>query len=176
MMRCRTGWIGVLSVVALAACAKSGEPAPDSVATAAAVVVPDAAADESAIRAGDAEWFKAYNAHDVDGVVALYAEDAVLAIPGAQRAQGSTAIRAALQKDIQATTQAGYTIVEGASHEVAVSGDLAYVSNTFAVKDKTGKTVDTGKYLTVLGRRDGKWLIVRDIWNTDSPPAPAQGT
>jgi ketosteroid isomerase-like protein len=29
---------------------------------------------------------------------------------------------------------------------------------------------DTGKYLSVSKKKDGKWLYVRDAWNSDSPP------
>ena len=27
--------------------------------------------------------------------------------------------------------------------------------------------------LTVYKKSDGKWLIIRDTWNADAPPAPA---
>jgi hypothetical protein len=32
--------------------------------------------------------------------------------------------------------------------------------------------VDTGKSLSVARKRDGKWLMIRDTWNSDRPPAP----
>jgi hypothetical protein len=66
---------------------------------------------------------------------------------------------------------AGLKNNQGASPEFGVSGDLGWEWNTFTVTDQTGATVDTGKYVTVYARRDGKWLIVRDIWNSDMPPA-----
>jgi len=56
--------------------------------------------------------------------------------------------------------------------EVGVSGDLAWIWNTFTVTDKAGATVDAGKYLTLAERKDGKWHIIRDIWNSDNSPAP----
>ena len=55
--------------------------------------------------------------------------------------------------------------------QVAASGDLAYESNTFTITDKAGKKIDSGKYVTVFARKDGKWVIVRDIWNSDAGPA-----
>jgi len=33
--------------------------------------------------------------------------------------------------------------------------------------------VDAGKYLTVFQRRDEKWMIIRDTWNSDTAPAAA---
>jgi hypothetical protein len=42
------------------------------------------------------------------------------------------------------------------------------------VKDKAGKVVETGKYLSVSMKKGGKWLYVRDTWNADSAPAPTE--
>jgi hypothetical protein len=37
--------------------------------------------------------------------------------------------------------------------------------------------VDAGKYITVFQRKDGKWVIIRDTWNSDgAPAAPAAPT
>jgi len=42
------------------------------------------------------------------------------------------------------------------------------------VKDKAGKVVEAGKYLSVSMKKGGKWLYLRDTWNADGvPPAPA---
>lgn len=48
------------------------------------------------------------------------------------------------------------------------------------MKDKAGKVVETGKYLSVSKKVGGKWLYVRDTWNGDgasvaaASPAPAK--
>ena len=148
-------------LVVLGGCAKETPPAADP------------AADEAAIRAVNPAWFEAFNAGDVEGVVALYADDAVLSAPGVPAARGTAAIREAFTKDMAAMAAAGLTNKHGADAQFSVSGDLAWEWNTFSVIDSSGATVDTGKYLTVYGRRDGKWLIVGDIWNTDTAPAAA---
>ena len=54
-----------------------------------------------------------------------------------------------------------------------VSGDLAYESGSASVVDASGATVATAKYIGVFNKIDGKWLLVRDTWNMDAPPAPA---
>jgi len=42
------------------------------------------------------------------------------------------------------------------------------------VVDKANKPVETGKFLEVWERKNGKWRITRDIWNTNgATPAPA---
>lgn len=158
MLSFRNLAIAATGLVALAGCARTAPPV-------------DTAADEAAIRAMNPAWFTAYNAGDADGVAALYADDAVLNIPGAPAARGRAAIREALAKDIAATAAAGLTNNQGPSPEFGVSGDLGWEWNTFTITDQSGATIDTGKYVTVYGKKDGKWLIIRDIWNSDAPPA-----
>ena len=136
----------------------------------------DTAADEAALRAADSAWFAAVNGGDVNGVTALYAEDAVVNVPGAPPARGSASIREVLAKDIENASKGGVKLVPGPTAEIGVSGDLGWIWNTFTVTDKTGATVDAGKYLTLAERRDGKWRIIRDIWNSDTSPAPAAAT
>ena len=152
--------IAALSLFALVGCATSTPPAADP------------AADEAAIRAMGPAWFKAYNAGDVDGVAAQYADDGVVNVPGAAAARGRAAIRESLAKDIAATSAGGLTLTPATTSEIGVSGDLGWEWNTFTVTDKSGATLDAGKYVTVYGRKDGKWLIIRDIWNSDTPPTP----
>lgn len=159
--------IAVLTVCCLALFALncSQKPAPDT-----------RAADEATIRTINPAWFKAYNAGDVSGIVALYAEDAVLNPPGAPAARGHAAMREYLTKDIAASAAAGMTFNGSTTTDAGVSGDLGWEWGTFTVTDKSGATVDTGKYVTVYGRKDGKWLIIRDIWNSDAAvqPPPAK--
>jgi uncharacterized protein (TIGR02246 family) len=132
----------------------------------------DRAADEAALRATDSAWFTAINAGDVDGVAALYAEDAVVSVPGAPAARGSAGVRGVLGKDIENASKGGIKLVPGPNPEVGVSGDLGWIWNTFTVTDKAGATVDAGKYLTVAERRERNWRIIRDMWNSDNSPAP----
>jgi uncharacterized protein (TIGR02246 family) len=127
------------------------------------------AADEAAIRAINPAWFKSYNAGDVEGVVALYAEDAVVNAPGSPAVRGQAAIREYLNKYIAATASAGVASNGGPTTDVGVSGDLGWEWGTFTVTNKSGATVDRGKYVTVCAKRDGKWFIIRDIWNSDGP-------
>jgi len=35
-----------------------------------------------------------------------------------------------------------------------------------------GAVVETGKFLSVSRKKDGKWLYIRDTWNADAPLAP----
>jgi len=131
----------------------------------------DPAKDVAAMHAVDQAWAKAYNAGDVDTIAGLYDENAVLLPPGAPGAKGRAAIRAFLAKDIAASAKDGVTFTLGAKPEGGVSGDMGWVSGTYVVKDKAGRVIDAGKYLSVSRKKGGKWLYVRDTWNSDGPPA-----
>ena len=140
----------------------------------AAAFAAEASKDEAAIRAINPAWVKAYNAVDAKAISGLYAEQAVLLPPGAPAAKGNAAIRAYLAKDMAESAKAGVTFSIDAKTDVGVSGDLGWESGTYAVKAKSGASVEVGKYLTVYKKSGGKWLIIRDTWNSDaSTPPPA---
>jgi uncharacterized protein (TIGR02246 family) len=135
--------------------------------------VPNTAADSSAIRSSQDAWYKAYNAGDGAAVAALYAADAVVMAPNVPASRGISAIRDYYAKTSPEFQAAGLTAVEGPIGDVGISGDLAWQETTYTVTDKSGATVETGKVLTVMQRRDGKWMIIRDTWNSDAAPTTA---
>jgi len=125
------------------------------------------AADIETIKGVNPIWFKSYNSGDVNAIVALYADDAVLNPPGAPPARGHSGIREFLTKDIESSKTAGVTLNGNTAKDVGVSDKLGWEWGTFTVKDKSGADIDQGKYVTVYEKKDGKWLIIRDIWNSD---------
>jgi uncharacterized protein (TIGR02246 family) len=139
-------------------------------------VAADPPAEVAAIHAVDQAWVKAYNSGDVDTVVSLYAEDAVLLPPGAPQANGRAAIRTYFEQDIAAAAKGGIKVSLGAKADGGASGHMGWSSGTYVAKDKSGHVVESGKYLSVSKKIDGKWLYVRDTWNSDGTPAspPAQ--
>ena len=132
----------LLASLVLAVTAGCGQPA-STTQTPAAV-----AADEAAIRAGTVLWTDAYNAGEVDKIVALYTEDAVVMPSNAPALIGHAAIKDFLTKDAAAVKAAGLTAKDGVG-DVGISGDLAWHAGTSSVIDAGGKTVETGKYIEV---------------------------
>lgn len=132
----------------------------------------DTDAEAQAIRAGTDAWDDAYNAGDTAALAAAYAEDAVLLPPNAPAVSGRTAIGDFLTADGANTRGAGLKFAIASDSTVGVSGDLAYEAGTFSVNDASGATVATGKFIGVFNKKDDKWLLVRDTWNMDAPPAP----
>jgi uncharacterized protein (TIGR02246 family) len=130
----------------------------------------DPASEVAAIHAVDDVWVKAFNGRDADTMAAQYDEHAVLLPPGAPAAHGRAAIRAFFAKMMPEAAKEGLAFSLGATPAGGAHGDMGWSSGSYVLKDKTGKVIDTGKYLSVSKKKDGKWLYVRDTWNSDGPP------
>jgi ketosteroid isomerase-like protein len=135
------------------------------------LAVADPAAEVAAIHAVDDVWVKAFNSRDVDTMAAQYDENAVLLPPDAPAAHGQAAIRTFFANMMPMATKDGLEFTLGAKPAGGVHGDMGWSSGSYVLKDKTGHVVDTGKYLSVSKKKDGKWLYLRDTWNSDGPPA-----
>ncbi len=153
--------IVAVGLIALAGCQK------------AAVV--DTAAIETELKNGVRTWLASYNAGDADAIAARYADDAVVMSPGARAATGREAIRAMIAEQSAAAKAAGITLspLEGDTVGVSAAGDMAWHSGGYTVSDASGAVIDSGNYMEVQKNIDGKWMIIRDIWNSDRPPAAA---
>ncbi|HEX6222291.1 MAG TPA: nuclear transport factor 2 family protein [Acidimicrobiia bacterium] len=107
------------------------------------------------------EFESAFNAGDMDGLLALYEPDAALiAQPGAL-AEGPDEIKPALQ----AFLDLGGTITLDTKVVVTV-GDLAYMSNRWSLTGTgpDGEPLDMGAVTAEVARRqaDGSWVYVID--------------
>ncbi|GAA2486791.1 YybH family protein [Terrabacter carboxydivorans] len=91
-------------------------------------------------------------AGDVDGLVGLYAADAVVSLPRGREAAGSAAIREAFAAALAAGVLGGDEAA--VSSRAVVTGDLAMTTSTTA----------DGRVRTQVARRtaDGRWVWVRD--------------
>jgi uncharacterized protein (TIGR02246 family) len=160
MVNLRQAAVLAAGFAVLGGCARSEAP------------VADTAADQAAMRAGTAAWVAAFNAGDVDKIVALYTEDAVVMPPDSVSLTGHEAIRKYSVASTAESKAAGMSFALDAEASGAC-GDLGWHSGTFHVTDAKGGSAGTGKYAEVWRRSGGKWLIIRDIWNMDPAPAAA---
>jgi ketosteroid isomerase-like protein len=127
---------------------------------------------EDGFKAATKQWIADYNAGKVDAIVDAYADDAVMMPPDAPAATGHGAMRDFLKKDIAGSKVAGITLRID-TDSAGSSGDTGWHSGSFSVLGKDGAAVGTGKFVEVWQKRDGKWALIRDIWNNDAPSAPA---
>ena len=129
----------------------------------------DTTADQTALRAADDTFERALHSGDVETVTSLYAEDAVLLPAGAPPVRGREAIREFFKSVIAERKPGESTTGTLSDRAVGVSGDPGWSSGTSKVTRPDGTTIFTGKFLSVSRKVNGKWLYVRDTWNSDSP-------
>lgn len=100
------------------------------------------------------EFLRAYNAKDVDAVVALYAEDATLVSDG-----GTFRGRDEIRKWVKAGLDQGSRLEAIEPSVEKSSGNLAY--GTGQTRRLVGSVVHLGQYLIVMEKIGGDWKIVQ---------------
>ena len=99
------------------------------------------------------EYLHAYNLHDAEAVLALYADDAVL-LSEAGVFHGKPEIR----KWLQFAFDEGSVLENITPARENSSDTLAY--GTGFTKRLVGKEIHLGRYLIVMEKRNGQWSIV----------------
>lgn len=137
----------------------------------AASAIPAAAADAGGMSALDASWTRAMKANDLEAVVALYAPDAVLWMPGDPEASGQQAVRAAFAGLFGAFTVQDVVLADA---HYKTSGTLAtswgHYSLTLAPKAGGAPTTLGGRFSGVAERRGGRWVYIADHASAEPPP------
>ena len=169
-MRVPAPLCAAVALLAAACLPKGDTPVKDSAATAARPVV-DAAAVRRIIEDANAKYIDALIRGDTVGMLANYAEDAVVMDPGRPPSRGRAEVGANFARKIQS---AKVSDEKATTASVDVAGDYAIETGSYdvTVTPKGGKPMhDKGKYLTVWKKQaDGSWKIYRDINNSDGPP------
>jgi len=148
------------SAIALAACAQ--KPAVDT------------AAIEGEMQRIERDWIAAYNAGDMETVMAAFAADAVVMPPQSPAVSDSAELRKLWTEGSAAMRGAGLAVVLGDDVATRASADIGWQGGSYAYKTAAGQAEPGGNYLGTWEIRDGKWLIVRFMWTPDhEPPAPA---
>ena len=110
-------------------------------------------------------WVGRFAAHDAAGLAALYTGDAQLLPPDMEVISG----RAAIQEFTAKNNPPDGPAFEFATIETQVLGEYAHRQGSFTVKGPDGATLDSGKFIELWKKVNGKWLIHRDIWNRNAP-------
>jgi uncharacterized protein (TIGR02246 family) len=126
--------------------------------------------DIQAIKEASAAWDKAWNAGNVESLLALYTDEAVAMPPNQPLSVGKEAMRTANQKYFDQFREDNRSIVE----DVRVSGDLAIARGTqvtITTPKAGGKTVqDKAKWISAFQRQpNGSWKVLWEMYNSDLP-------
>jgi uncharacterized protein (TIGR02246 family) len=123
------------------------------------------------VKSLDQAWTKAVLAGDAAALAALYADDAVLAMPGAPAARGAKAIAETLAAWLKETKVTEFTLMDShyqtTGHLSAGWGNWKMTSVPKAGGDPT---TETGTYCGVAVEKAGVWKYVSDNAAADPPP------
>ncbi len=123
----------------------------------------------------DAAWMKAFQANDLEAVLACYAPDAVAWLPDNPEAKGSAAIREAYRGFFAQNTVQSVSITD--RHD-QVSGNRAVAWGRFTMtllpKGGDKPVTASGRFTEVTEKRGGRWVYVVDHASMDPAPAASK--
>ena len=116
------------------------------------------------IQAKEDEYAATYNS-GVLKEIGYYADDATSFYQNRPPLVGKTAIAEFLQSDLQSNSNK----ISFKTNEVFVSndGNMVVEIGYFKVVDSTNKAVNTGHYMSLFEKRNGKYVTVRDMSASD---------
>lgn len=109
-----------------------------------------------------ADYEKAWSANDAAALAGLFLPNGMALPSGQPPARGADAIR-------KAYSHGGAMPTTLRAVDYAVSGDMAYIVGGYA---PAGAQTDMGKFVLVLRRVDGRWMIAADIENANMQMRP----
>jgi uncharacterized protein (TIGR02246 family) len=123
----------------------------------------------------DSVWVKAMLANDAAAAAALYADDAVLVLPGSSAIKGKKAIADAYAgwlKDVKVTD----VVLSDTHYETAGHLSTSWGAWKMTTVPKAGgaATTETGTFAAVAAEKAGVWKYVSDHASADPAPAAAQ--
>jgi ketosteroid isomerase-like protein len=129
------------------------------------VVVVDKEQIKKEIQAKEDEFAATYNSGEIKNI-GYYADDAVSYYQHRAPLVGKDAIAEFLKSDLVANSN----VISFKTNEVFVSNDGNQVveSGSYTVTDSVSKTIiNSGNYLSLFEKREGKYVCVRDMSATD---------
>jgi len=111
------------------------------------------------------DYERAWAANDAGALAALFAPDGFALPSGQPAARGADSIR-------KAYSHGGGMPTALRAIDYRASGELAYVVGAYGPAGQPG---DFGKFVLVLRRIDGRWLIAADIENANQRKGPPPG-
>jgi len=118
---------------------------------------------------------KFYNSGEVEDLVMLHTQDAVIMPPNVDFMVGRDAISKSLTDEIGS----GACDIQFIDRDIRFFGNFAFNEGTYSLNIKSNDKIidnDYGKYLVIWEKQsDGKWLMLKDIWNSNKPKNELKG-
>jgi uncharacterized protein (TIGR02246 family) len=119
-------------------------------------------AQKATIEALNAKWTELFSKGDFDGVTKLYTVNAVTLAPGSPMVKGRQAIGAMLKTISQQVSNLKLTTID--VKRLGPSAIREIGTYSMMTKGASPKE-ETGKYVVVWERSQGRWMLATDIWN-----------
>ena len=131
-----------------------------------------AAAEPDGAQAVDEAWRKAITANDLNAIMAVYAEDAVMWLPDAPEAKGREAIRKSYADLLAANTVTGATFAD-THYQTSRNLSVGWGDFTLTLSPKAGGNPVTlaGRFSVIARKEGGGWVYVVD--HASAHPAPS---
>lgn len=126
----------------------------------------DMASIKAEIQGLESDWAAADNTRDANAITAFYSDDAISLSNNAPMLKGKAAIQKEMEESLAKRTQGETVAYE--TLEVFGDGNTVTEIGTAISKDASGKVIRTGKYMAIWEKRDGKYICIRDIYNSDA--------
>jgi uncharacterized protein (TIGR02246 family) len=126
------------------------------------------ARDIREIKAAHRAFAEAAVRHDLDGVMSVFASDAITLPPDAEMVKG----RAALRRHWKGAFDGGLSGLELKAIDIQVIGDVAIeIGHATLSMAPAGAaaTVSKVKYVEIWKKIRGHWRVYRGTWNARSP-------
>lgn len=133
---------------------------------------PSAAPDSSVTtleRAG-VVWDSLFNSGNIEALTNTYAEDVTSMPFSAPTVHGRKALKAELEKFLAAYNARHETRIQEILTGENWAIELATYTMVFSPREGGAETIETGRHVMKRVKKDGKWFISWEIWNTDIPP------
>ncbi len=99
----------------------------------------------------------------------LYTSDGCMYPPNMVKVSGPAAIASFFNE----AHKGGIKNIALTTEEVMDSKDAVVETGKYEVFIANNVSVEKGKYIVCWKEENGKWKMHRDMWNSDTPPAPA---
>ena len=117
-------------------------------------------------------WSEAINKKDMEAELALFAEDVKIFPPNRAPEIGKAVVKANMKKNM--AQDSTVWSIDFSTNEVFAGGDHVTELGSWTVSGADGKMMDKGNYITIYEKKDGKYLVIRDIYNSEMElPKPA---
>jgi uncharacterized protein (TIGR02246 family) len=134
--------------------------------------VPAVMVDEEAIKteiqAMEDAFAEAYNNSNADGIN-YYAEDAVSFSNGKMPLEGKKAIHESITNELLTFPKDSKISFETQEIHASNDGNMVVEIGGYEVKDSTDTKTNSGHFISLFEKKDGKYICTRDMGSSDMP-------